>query len=96
MSTIKIQKPHQLSIEDAKKAIDRFGEDIREKYGMKLAWSGNQATLQGTGASGDVAVEPDRVTVTVKLGLLAKAAGIKADKVEASIEKRLTAALAGS
>jgi putative polyhydroxyalkanoate system protein len=95
MSTIKVEKSHQLPIEDAKKAIDRFGEDLKSKYGMNLAWSGNVATLKGTGASGDIEVEPERVVVTVKLGMLAKAAGIKADKVEASIDKRLDAALRG-
>jgi len=95
MSTIKVERPHGLPLEDAKKAIDRFGEDLKAKYGMNLAWSGNVATLKGTGASGDIKVEPERVTVTVKLGMLAKAAGIKADKVEASIEKRLATALEG-
>jgi len=93
MSTIVVEKAHQLSPEAAKQAIDRFGEDLQSKYGMKLSWSGNVATLKGTGASGDVKVEPERVVVTVKLGMLAKAAGIKADRVEASIDKRLTAAL---
>lgn len=95
MSTIKVEKPHQLPLEDAKKAIDRFGEDLKSKYGMGLTWSGNVATLKGTGASGDIKVEPERVVVTVKLGMLAKAAGIKSDKVEASIDKRLDAALRG-
>jgi len=96
MSTIKVEKPHQLPIEEAKAAIERFGKDLESKYGMKLAWSGNTAALKGTGASGDIKVEPERVIVTVKLGMLAKAAGIKADKVQASIDKRLTAALEGS
>lgn len=94
MSTVVVEKTHSLSLEDAKRAIDRFGEDLKSKYGMNLAWSGNVATLKGTGASGDIKVESDRVVVTVKLGMLAKAAGIKADRVEASIDKRLSSALA--
>jgi putative polyhydroxyalkanoate system protein len=95
MSTIKVEKTHQLPIDQAKVAIERFGEDMKAKYGMNLAWSGDVAKLDGKGASGDIKVASDRVTVTVKLGMLAKMAGIKPDKVEASIDKRLAAALEG-
>lgn len=93
MSTVKVECGHQLPMDRAREAIDRLGADLKEKYGMKLEWSGNQAQLKGTGASGSVVVEGQRVVVTVKLGMLAKAAGVKADKVQASIDKRLAAAL---
>jgi putative polyhydroxyalkanoate system protein len=93
MSTIRVEQPHTKSIEEAKQAVEAFGDDMKARYGLKLEWAGTQAKLKGTGASGDVSVKADAVVVQVKLGMLAKAAGIKADKVEASIKKRLAAAL---
>lgn len=94
MSTIRVEQPHNKSIDDAKAAIDVFGKDMKDKYGLGLDWSGDTAKLKGLGASGEIGVGPDRVVVEVKLGMMAKAAGIKADKVEASIKKRLASALA--
>ncbi|MGF1510548.1 MAG: polyhydroxyalkanoic acid system family protein [Myxococcota bacterium] len=93
MSTIRVEQPHTKSLEEAKAAVDSFGQDLQARYGLKLDWNGQNATLKGLGASGDIAVEASRVVVQVKLGMMAKAAGIKADKVEASISKRLAAAL---
>ena len=93
MSSVHVEQSHSLSVEDAKTALEAFAAEIA-KYGMKLDWSGNHAKLKGTGASGEVAVHSDKVTVDVKLGMIARAAGVKADKLEASIAKRLARALA--
>lgn len=93
MATVRVEQPHALSIDDAKKALEKFAEDIA-KYGMKLHWSGSEAELKGIGASGDVKVHSDKVVVTVKLGMMAKAAGVKADRLEGSIARRLQSALA--
>ena len=92
MSSVHVEQPHSMSADEAKKALESFATEIA-KYGMKLDWSGNNAKLKGTGASGEVAVHADKVTVTVKLGMIARAAGVKADKLEASIARRLANAL---
>ncbi|MBK8013713.1 MAG: polyhydroxyalkanoic acid system family protein [Deltaproteobacteria bacterium] len=92
MSTIKISENHQLGVEAAKRALSTFEEDLK-KFGMRLVWSGHAGELKGTGASGDVRVSDHDVQVTIKLGLLAKAAGIDANRLKQSIEKRLRAAL---
>lgn len=92
MSTLTVTQAHTLGVEAAKKALSTFEQDI-SKYGMKLEWKGSNAELKGTGASGDVKVTDKSVTVVVKLGLLAKAAGVKADLLEKSIAKRLAGAL---
>jgi putative polyhydroxyalkanoate system protein len=94
VSDVRVEKAHQLSIEAAKKALEPFGAELESKYGLKLVWNGARADLKGTGASGAVEVSASKVIVSVKLGMLAKAAGIKADKVQASIDKRLSAVLA--
>lgn len=91
MSTIKVTQGHSLEVESAKKALGSFEEDLK-KYMVKLVWSGPKAEIKGTGVSGDVQVTTSDVTVTVKLGMLAKAAGVKADLLERSISKRLKAA----
>ncbi len=95
MSSFTVDQPHALGVEVAKQRLGHFAEDLK-KYGMSLAWSGTEAELKGTGASGNVKVTSTNVQVTVKLGMLAKAAGIKADRVQESIQKRLRAALDGS
>ena len=94
MSTVKVTESHSLSIDDAKKSLAAFEGDI-SKYGMKLNWNGANAELKGTGASGDVKVTDSSVTVTVKLGMMAKMAGVKPDLLEKSIAKRLKSALSG-
>ena len=55
------------------------------------------ADVQGVpcGAPIVVAVAKDAVTVVVKLGLLAKAAGIDGDRLSGSIRRRLKEALGG-
>ncbi|MEQ9502013.1 MAG: polyhydroxyalkanoic acid system family protein [Deltaproteobacteria bacterium] len=95
MSTITVTESHALSVDDAKKSLASFEGDL-SKYGMKLEWSGANADLKGTGASGDVRVTDSNVTVVVKLGMMAKMAGVKPDLLEKSIQKRLKAALAGT
>jgi putative polyhydroxyalkanoate system protein len=90
-----VTQSHSLGVEAAKKALSQFEQDVA-KYGMKLVWSGPNAEIKGTGASGDVKVTATSVTVVVKLGMMAKVAGVKADLLEKSIEKRLKSALAGT
>lgn len=92
MSTISVTESHALGADAAKKSLASFEGDI-SKYGMKLVWSGTNAEIKGTGASGDVKITDKTVTVTVKLGMMAKVAGVDAAKLEASIRKRLKAAL---
>lgn len=92
MSSIHVRQPHQLSAEEARARLAPFEEDLG-KRGAKLVWSGHRADVKGPGVSGQVEVQSDAVIVEVKLGMLAKAAGVKADKLQASIEKRLSGAL---
>ena len=92
MSTVKVTQPHSLSTEEAKGKLGSF-EEMLSKYGVKLAWSGDRAEIKGFGVSGDVKVQADSVQVAVKLGMMAKAAGVDPGKLEKSIEKRLLAAL---
>ena len=93
MSSIVVKENHSLDPAEVRTRLGAFEQDIA-KYGMKLSWSGNEsAELKDTGASGDVKVTSSDVTITVKLGMMAKMAGIKPDLLSKSIEKRLKSAL---
>jgi len=92
LSNVQVDQPHNLGVEGAKKKLEGFAEDLK-KYGMTLAWKGDEADLKGIGASGSVKVTESSVAVVVKLGMMAKAAGVKPDKLQDSIAKRLKNAL---
>lgn len=91
MSTVRVQKAHSLDPAEARVRLGSFEQDLAQR-GARLVWEGDTAEIQGTGVSGSVRVTASEVSVEVKLGLLARAAGVKADRLQASIEKRLNAA----
>lgn len=95
MSTVQVDQAHSLSVDAAKEKLGAFAEEIK-KYGMTLVWKGHEGELKGTGASGSVKVTTTHVTVVVKLGMLAKAAGVKPDKLHDSLQRRLKAAFGES
>lgn len=91
MAEVKVRQPHALAPAAARERLGGFSEMLG-KYGVSLKWSGDRAAIKGTGVSGDVVVGPSAVDVTVKLGMLARAAGVDPRRLEASIAKRLRAA----
>jgi putative polyhydroxyalkanoate system protein len=94
MSEVRVNQPHNVSLEDARKKVQGF-ETMVEKYGVTSSWSGNQATLKGTGVSGSITILPRSVDVVVKLGMMARAFGVDPAKLESSIKKRLKEAFEG-
>ena len=94
MSTVVVEQPHSLEPEDVKARLKPFEEELGKKYMLSLDWKGLEADLKGAAASGGIAIQATKVVVTVKLGMMAKMAGVKPDKLEASLQKRLAAALA--
>ncbi len=95
MSKIVVREAHSLTIEEAKNRVGAF-DDFINKYGAKLVWkSQTLADIKGMGISGDVKLGGDAVTVTIKLGMMAKAVGVDPVKLEGSVRKRLAKAIAG-
>ena len=92
MATVTVSQPHSLSTEEAKSRLGDLEEMLR-KYGVTLDWSGDSASFKSIGVSGGLDVRPSTVDVRVKLGMMAKAAGVDAQRLEQSIRKRLGAAL---
>ncbi len=91
MAKVSVTQAHSVSPEEARERLAGFGE-LLGKYGVTIDWKGDRATIKGTSVSGDVLVSPGDVTVNVKLGLMARAAGVDPEKLEGSIAKRLAAA----
>ena len=93
MADVKVNEPHSHAPDDAVQKIQSF-EEMLKKYGVKAKWKGHHADLKGTGVSGSIDVTGSEVRVVVKLGMLAKAAGIDAERLKGSIQRRLKDALA--
>ncbi len=91
MSDVRVVEPHNCTAEDAIGKVASF-EDMLKKYGVKALWKGRHAELKGTGVKGSIDVDDSKVEVVVKLGMLARAAGIDPGRLEGSIRKRLRAA----
>lgn len=92
MSKVVVEQAHTKGVEGARGALESF-EEMIGKYGMKTTWKGSNAVLKGIGASGSIKVGATSVSVEVKLGMMAKAAGVDPVRLEQSIRKRLVAAL---
>jgi putative polyhydroxyalkanoate system protein len=94
MSNVTVRQPHRLSRDAAKEKLAGF-QEMLGKYRVSLTWNGYKAAISGIGVSGDVEVGAEAVDVNVKLGMLARAAGVDATKLQASIAKRLKEAYEG-
>lgn len=92
MAKVVVQKNHSLSPGEAISKISGF-QEMMAKFGVKEKWKGHHADLKGLGVSGSIDVSDSQVVITVKLGMMAKAAGVDPDRLKNSIEKRLGPAL---
>jgi putative polyhydroxyalkanoate system protein len=92
-SQVHVRQPHKMTQDAAKARLADF-EAMLGKYKVGLTWKGYTAQISGLGVSGSVEIQPAEVTVTVHLGFLARAAGVDATKLQASIGKRLKEAYA--
>ncbi len=91
MAEIKVVEAHGTDVDNAIQLISSF-EEMMKKYGVKVNWSGSKADIKGMGVSGDIVVDETNACVRLKLGMMARAAGVDAKRLEASIKKRLVAA----
>ena len=95
MADVRVQQPHSFDLEEAKQRLSSL-EEMMQKYGVTAKWSGGHADLKGTGVKGSIDVSGSDVAVELKLGMLAKAAGIDASRLEKSITRRLKEAFEAS
>ena len=91
MSKIQVKETHTRSVEEVKAGIAEF-ETMLNQYMVKVDWKGNKAKLSGP-ISGSLEITEQEIIVEIKLGMMAKMAGIDAQRLEGSIRKRLRSAL---
>jgi putative polyhydroxyalkanoate system protein len=94
MAEVRVTEAHSLSRDEAKAKIDDF-EQMMSKYGVKAKWKGHHADLKGMGVSGTIDITDRDAQIVVKLGMMAKAAGVDPKRLEGSIRKRIRAAFGG-
>ncbi len=95
MADVRVTQSHSLSRDEAKQQMAGF-EEMMKKYGVSAKWSVGHADLKGTGVKGSIDVGDSKVQVELKLGMLAKAAGIDPARLEKSISRRLKEAFEGA
>ncbi len=93
MAEVRVSQAHSLSPDEAVRRIGSF-EEMMAKYGVKAKWRGHAAQLKGMGVTGSIDITDSAATVVVKLGMMARAAGVDPARLEGSIRKRLKAAFA--
>lgn len=92
MADINITKNHNLDVDTAKERLNQLAVELKSKYGIKSSWSGNVATLSGTGLKkGVVELGDTTVKVEITLGMLARAMkGKIEEQIQLAIDKALS------
>jgi putative polyhydroxyalkanoate system protein len=91
MAEIRVVQPHSVSRADARARMQDF-EQSMSKYGVTSKWSGDSAKLKGMAVNGSIDVSDAEVVVVLKLGMMAKAAGVDPERLQGSISRRLATA----
>lgn len=92
MTRIIVERAHTLGREVARAKAGRLAERLEREFGANCAWRGDVLEVRRSGADGQVEVSEDRVTVSLKLGLLLAAmAGPIQSQIESALDKALSA-----
>ena len=91
MSHIDIRHSHSLPAKKARKAVEEVAEKLAERFGMDYAWDGDTLNFNRSGVDGHIALEPDQLHVTAKLGFfLAALKGPIEHEIKRVLEERFT------
>ena len=88
MSSITVTHPHGTDRSTARSSMAPF-EEMMGKFGVTLIWSGDSAQIKGLGVSGTVTVDDTQVVISLKLGMMAKAAGVDPARLQRTIARRM-------
>ncbi len=88
MSSITVTHPHGTDRSTARSNMAPF-EEMMGKFGVTLTWSGDTARIDGLGVSGTVTVDDTQVEISLKLGMMAKAAGVDPARLQRTIARRM-------
>jgi putative polyhydroxyalkanoate system protein len=91
MPRVKVSQSHNLSMEQARAAVDVLCAKLESKLGVKSHWEGNNLRLERTGVKGKLTLEPSSALIELELGMML--APMKA-QVEEEVAKQLKRCLA--
>jgi len=83
---MRLERNHDLGIDDAKQRVDRIWAVIEARYGLTGRWSGDKLKFFGASARGHIAVDEQRVLVEVRLSFAMML-------MEGSIKSHISAAM---
>src|SRR5215470_9737789 len=70
VSEIIVRRRHALGLAWARRIAETMAERLREDFGGSYAWDGDTLRFRRMGASGHVAVTPERVEIRVNVSVL--------------------------
>lgn len=73
MAGIDIIHPHSLPPAEARSAVESVAKKLSERFDMQYGWNGDRLDFSRSGVDGAIALLPDRLHVTAKLGFLLSA-----------------------
>jgi putative polyhydroxyalkanoate system protein len=73
MSNIDIHHTHSLSPDQARQAVQEVAEKLSARFGLACDWCGDHLEFSTSGVDGRIALAPQQVHVTARLGLLMSA-----------------------
>ena len=70
MATIRIDRPHHLSQDEAKALADRLARDFEKRFALKWHWEGDDVHFSRAGVSGKMHVGDTNILLELNLGML--------------------------
>ncbi|MGO1541285.1 MAG: polyhydroxyalkanoic acid system family protein [Luteimonas sp.] len=92
MGNIDIRHPHSLPMPRAREAVEEAVQRLSEKFGVEYAWDGDAVDFSRAGLDGRIALAPEELHVTAKLGFLLSAMqGQIESEIRRALEQRFNA-----
>lgn len=73
MAHIDIDHPHTLPQPEARQAVEEMAAKLADRFGLACAWDGDTLRFNRSGVDGHIALAPNLVHVSAKLGFLLSA-----------------------
>jgi putative polyhydroxyalkanoate system protein len=70
MSHIKINRPHDLTIDRAREIVEILATRLTDRYECHTHWQDDSLHFERSGIAGQIDVEPGMVRVSAQLGFL--------------------------
>lgn len=80
MSTIKVERELDMTLEQVKEVADKVAEKFSREYGVRFTWSGNCAAISGPGLDGRCTVAEKGIAIQLNLGFLLAAFAPRIDE----------------